>query len=119
VLRAGAFSPESRAALASPQGQRLFQRLREAFPYVIIDAPPILAVAEGLFLQQVVDRILLVVRARVTPRDLVRRAVESLDPARLAGAVMTDVDAGAGAYAYAYPYVREPNAATASGAAPW
>jgi polysaccharide chain length determinant protein (PEP-CTERM system associated) len=115
VLRAGAFSHEARAALASPTGRKVLERLRSTFSYLIIDAPPILAVAEGLFLQQVADSVLLVVRARATPRDMVRRAVDSLDPARLAGVVLTDVDVGAESYGYAYPYVREPKTATAGG----
>jgi succinoglycan biosynthesis transport protein ExoP len=102
VLPAGEFSPLTRGSLSSPLGQRVLTRLRKRFSYVVFDAPPILAVAEGLILQQVVDSVLLVVRARVTPRELVRRSLASLDPQRLAGIVMTDVDGEHESYNYSY-----------------
>jgi succinoglycan biosynthesis transport protein ExoP len=116
LLEAGQATPEARAALASPQAQRVFQRLRQRFRYVIVDSPPVLAVAEGLMLQQVVDSILLVVRARQTPREAVRRALASLESERLAGTVLNGADARS-AYAYAYPYYepREVAGAVAGG----
>lgn len=101
VLEAGRSSPRLRAALASPLAQRVFQRLRQRFGYVVIDAPPLLAVAEGLILQQMVDSILLVVRARKTSKEASLRAVDSLDSPRLAGVVLNDVDAST---VHIYPY---------------
>jgi Mrp family chromosome partitioning ATPase len=103
VLDGGDFTPESRAALGSPLAEKVFRRLRQRFTYVVVDAPPILAVAEGVLLQNVVDSIVLVVRAKMTPRDMVRRAMESLDVARIIGVVMTDVEGNAYTN-YAYPY---------------
>lgn len=100
IIEAGPRSPRTRAALASPLAQRVFQRLRHRYPYVVIDAPPVLALAEGLILQQMVDSTLLVLRAGRTPRELARRAVEELDPSRLAGVVLNGADAAE----YAYPY---------------
>jgi polysaccharide chain length determinant protein (PEP-CTERM system associated) len=101
VLDAGELSHTARAALGSPAARRVFERLRQRFPYVVVDSPPVLAAAEGLWLQQLVDSILLVVRARRTPRELVRRAIESLDFGRLAGVVLTDVDGSLHSYPYA------------------
>ncbi len=100
ILEAGPRSPRTRAALASPLAQRVFQRLRQRYAYMVIDAPPVLAVAEGLILQQMVDSTLLVVRAGQTPRELARRAVDELDPGRLMGVVLNGADAAE----YAYPY---------------
>jgi capsular exopolysaccharide synthesis family protein len=121
VLPAGEYSPETRATLSSPLGQRVLTRLRKRFAYVVFDAPPILAVAEGLILQQLVDSVLLVVRARMTPRELVRRSLASLDPVRLAGIVMTDVQGPHDAYNYPYFNVGSKGSAlTASGSPrPW
>lgn len=121
VLPAGEYSPETRASLSSPLGQRVLTRLRKRFAYVVFDAPPILAVAEGLILQQLVDSVLLVVRARMTPRELVRRSLASLDPVRLAGIVMTDVQGQHDAYNYPYFNVGSRSSAlTASGSPrPW
>jgi Mrp family chromosome partitioning ATPase len=122
LLEAGEATARTRSALASPLAQRVFQRLRQRFAYIVVDAPPVLTVAEGLILQRMVDSILLVVRARVTPRELVRRAVESLDLSRLAGILLNDVGGGLQGYGYdPYPYFDRGDvfdrgdAATASG----
>lgn len=98
LLEAGEASQRTRSALASPLGQRVFARLRQRFDYIVVDAPPVLAVAEGLILQRMVDSILLVVRAGKTPRELVRRAVASLDSGRLAGVLLNDAPAGGPGY---------------------
>jgi Mrp family chromosome partitioning ATPase len=70
---------------------------------VVVDAPPVLAVAETLVLQRMVESILLVLRSGVTPREAARRALQGLDRTRLLGIVMSDVEA-ANTYAYSYPY---------------
>lgn len=102
LLEAGESKPRTRSALASPLAQRVFQRLRQRFAYIVVDAPPVLTVAEGLILQRMVDSILLVVRAGKTPRELVRRAVESVDLSRLAGILLNDVDVRGPGYGYGY-----------------
>ena len=103
ILEGGRPTPEIRSLLSSQQAERVFQRLRQSFRYVIIDTPPILAAAEGLALQHVADAVLVVVRARKTPRDAVRRALAGLDPKRVVGTVLTGADAKS-AYVYPYPY---------------
>ncbi|HUP24836.1 MAG TPA: Wzz/FepE/Etk N-terminal domain-containing protein [Thermoanaerobaculia bacterium] len=103
VLTAGRTSPHTRMALGSRRGQELFDQLRGQFAYVVVDAPPILAVADTLALQGMVESILLVLRSGVTPREAARRALQGLDQARLIGIVMSDVEA-AETYAGSYPY---------------
>lgn len=98
LLEAGEASQRTRATLASPLGQKVFARLRQRFDYIVVDAPPVLAVAEGLILQRMVDSILLVVRARMTPREMVRQAVASLDLSRLAGVLLNDAPSGGPGY---------------------
>ena len=107
LLEGGRPSPEIRALLASPRVEGVFRRLHERFRYIVVDSPPVLAAAEGLALQGAVDAVLLVVRARQTPRDAVRRALAGLDPERLAGTVLSAADPKS-AYAYAYPYYQAP-----------
>lgn len=107
VLVAGRVSPHTRAALGSPRGQKVFEQLRRRFTYVVVDAPPVLAVAETFVLQRLVDSVLVVLRSGVTHREAARRALQSLDPSRLVGFVLSDADA-ATSYAYSYPYYAEP-----------
>ena len=102
VLDAGDFDPASRDALAAPVAEKVFARLRRRFSCLVVDAPPVLAVAEGMLLQRLVDSTVLVVRARMTPREWLRQALENIDFSRLAGVVLTDVDGRPMAYPYAH-----------------
>ena len=62
---------------------------------VLIDAPPVVAVADATILAARVDGVLLVVDSGRTRRDTARRATEQLQRvgARLLGAVLTNVKA--------------------------
>ena len=101
LLEAG--SRSAGGTISTRRLHRLFERLRRSFDYMVVDAPPILALAEGLVLQRTADSVLLVVRARETRRDAAQRALANLDSGRLAGIVLNGVDSTAG-YAAAYPY---------------
>jgi len=48
----------------------MFERLKEQFAYIVVDAPPVLPIADSHILAGLTDRILFVVRARETPREL-------------------------------------------------
>ena len=95
------------AALASPKVRTLFDRLRGRFKLIIVDAPPTMPIADSHILSGLSDKVLFVVRARRTPRELFQHAVESFDASNLIGAVLNDVDYQRSRYAYAYRYYRE------------
>ena len=59
--------------------------------FVIIDVTPILATAEPEVLAALVDGIILVVRAGVTPRETVEQAMVSLEKKKILGAVLNDL----------------------------
>jgi Mrp family chromosome partitioning ATPase len=95
------------AALSSPKTRALFERFKNEFAYVIVDAPPVLPIADSHILAGLVDNILFVVRARQTPRELFQSALEGFDAASLLGAVVNDVDYQRSRYAYAYEYYKK------------
>ncbi len=95
------------AALSSPKARALFDRLKQRFARIIVDAPPTLPIADSHILSGVSDKVLFVVRARSTPRELFQHAVESFDAANLLGAVVNDVDYQRSRYAYAYEYYKK------------
>jgi Mrp family chromosome partitioning ATPase len=70
--------------------------------FIVIDCPPVLAVADALVLAPLVDCVLFVADATATPRGAVVQARAQLDQvgARVLGAVLNNVDAGANGYAY-------------------
>jgi capsular exopolysaccharide synthesis family protein len=92
------------AALSSPKARELFENLKRDFAYVIVDTPPVLPIADSHLLAGLTDKVLLVVRARQTPRELFQHAIDGFDPENLLGAVLNDVDYQRSRYAYAYAY---------------
>ncbi len=95
------------AALASPKSRELFERLKQNYALIIVDAPPILPIADSHILSGLVDKVLFVVRARQTPREIFQHALESFEGANLLGAVLNDVDYERSRYAYAYQYYKK------------
>jgi capsular exopolysaccharide synthesis family protein len=64
--------------LSGPQTEELMSELRSNYDYILLDTPPIAALADGLILASLSDIVVFVVRAHVTrPADL-RAAASSL-----------------------------------------
>jgi capsular exopolysaccharide synthesis family protein len=103
VLPAGLPAARSTELLASTMMHRILTSLRAQFDRIVFDTPP-LAVADTHVLARVCDGILVVVRAGQTPKPAIERALEGVDPARVLGLVLNEVDRAAEAYHYSYDY---------------
>jgi len=68
----------------------LDEALRE-HDLVVLDAPPVLSVADSQVLAALVDAAIVVVRAGSSPYDLVRNAIDLLKP-KTVGVVVNGVD---------------------------
>jgi capsular exopolysaccharide synthesis family protein len=104
----GASSPTGNpvASLSSSKARVLFDRLKQNYRFIIVDAPPTLPIADSHILSGLCDKVVFVVRARRTPRELFQHAIESFDAGNLLGAVLNDVDYQRSRYAYAYEYYK-------------
>jgi non-specific protein-tyrosine kinase len=102
LLPAGPTPSNPAELLAAARGPLLLARAREAATFVILDAPPISAVADALALAAIVDGVLLVVRAGKTRRPAAQRAKDQLERvgANLLGVVLTDAPVERGSYRY-------------------
>jgi capsular exopolysaccharide synthesis family protein len=102
-LPAGPKPPDPAALLSSDRTRTLLAGLRERFPRIIIDSPPVLAVSDASVLATLVDGVLLVVRAHATPVEAVQLARDRLDTigARILGVVLNDVRLSRNRYFYA------------------
>jgi len=71
--------------------ETLLNRLKADYDYVLLDAPPVLPMADINRIAHVVDGIIFVVAAGLTPVSLVKRAISSLemDQTKLVGTVLT------------------------------
>ena len=105
VLASGAKPPNPTEILQSRITQDLIERLRASYDIVIIDAPPLLPVADTSVLATLCDGVILVVRHAATTRDQVSEAVNRLTQVggRLYGVVVNMVAKRAiGSYYYYY-----------------
>ncbi len=78
VLPIGSLEKRSTSLAKAPELARLLTDLRARFEYILIDAPPILPLADITVLAGLADVLVMVVRAGSTPQDVVRRALDTL-----------------------------------------
>jgi len=88
-------SPQEKPAelIGSRKMEALVQELKLRYydRYIIFDATPLLVTTEPEVLARLVDGILIVVRAGVTPRETIKQAIASLDSKKILGFVLNDV----------------------------
>jgi capsular exopolysaccharide synthesis family protein len=107
VLAAGPTPPNPGELLASSHMRAVVEKLRGRFDVVLVDAPPLLPVADASGLAPHTDGVLLSVRYGSTRRDQLRQAATTVERAggRTLGAVLNIVPPRAGsAYGYCYSY---------------
>lgn len=94
VIPAGKLAPDPTEILTSPRMRELLNQLSRQFELVVIDSPPIVAVADGRLLAPQTDAVVLVVRWAKTGREVVGLATKQLQEAggHIVGAVLSMVD---------------------------
>jgi non-specific protein-tyrosine kinase len=88
--------------LASRRLQEMLQELGAQADWVLIDAPPVVAVSDASVLATRADGVLLVLKSGQTRREYARRAKETLEKvnAHIVGSVLTNVGADAAMQGY-------------------
>ena len=84
----------------------VLSELRTRYEYLIVDAPPILPVADMNILAGMADILVLVVRAGSTPRHAVQQSLNKLKPVGQVGVVLTGLMLGDMPY-YSRHYYQE------------
>jgi capsular exopolysaccharide synthesis family protein len=119
VIGAGPGAPNPAQLLASSTMASVLAKLRAGYDYVILDAPPLLPVADATGLAVLADGVLLSVRHGSTSKDQLAQTRTTLERvgARLVGTVLNFVpprDEVSGAYGYDHDYVASPSRAQAT-----
>ena len=109
VLPAGMIPPNPAELLGSKRFEEYFATLSEHFDWVIIDSPPVLAVADASILANTVSGVVFVVGADQTSRHAAKAAIEQLQAvqAHIIGAVLNRVDLEHNPYYYSTYYRKE------------
>ena len=106
VLTSGTIPPMPAELLASERFSRLIEQVREKFDYAVIDAPPVLLVTDPLLLAFAADGIVLVVRAGVTTKTVMKRlrAAVQKHNVKTLGYVLNGLRDDSEGYGYGYGY---------------
>jgi capsular exopolysaccharide synthesis family protein len=109
-IPSGGRRDNSSELVASPRMAELIETVSPNFDWIVIDAPPVLAVTDAVELARAADAVLLVARGSSTPYEVAQRAKAAFSTARILGFVLNNVkDApGKGSYTYNYYYHAEP-----------
>jgi polysaccharide biosynthesis transport protein len=105
VLPFGYNAKNSASLLSSQEFSNILTRLRERYELILIDSPPILSLPDMPIIEQLVDAILLVVRAEMTPKDAVVTGIHSLATQKLLGIIFNGVRSSRPSY-YRHVYSR-------------
>jgi len=106
ILPAGIVPTQPAELLGSVSMRRTLDGLRTRFDRIIIDMPPASPLADVSVASGMVDGVLMIVRAGVTPKPAIERALSGLDAAKVLGLVLNDAGESTVGYAYAgYKYV--------------
>lgn len=106
VLTSGKLPPNPSELLGSEKMRAALEELKDWADWVIIDTPPLLAVADGAAVARYTDGVLLVTKAMSSTREAVKKAGEMLESAggRPIGSVVWGLDATGTRAGYGYGY---------------
>jgi capsular exopolysaccharide synthesis family protein len=106
LLPAGLIPTHPAELLGSSGMRRVLDTLRTRFDRIVIDMPPVAPLADVAIASAMADGVLMIVRAGVTPKPAIERALAGIDPGKVLGLVLNDAGAGGAGYGYGgYGYV--------------
>jgi len=96
-------------------GERMKELIKSVSPYfdwIVIDAPPVLAVTDAVEISRAADAVILVARSGRTPYEVAQRTQTAFGSSRILGYVLNDVNDApkSGSYNYSYYYRSESEA---------
>lgn len=88
ILTAGKSTSNPAELLDSPKWQSVCKMVREQFDFVLMDAPPVAAVADYELLQAVCDSVILVIRPDYTEKSMCMNAISIVPEEKLLGTIL-------------------------------
>jgi Mrp family chromosome partitioning ATPase len=94
ILSGGGVRDNPTELIASKKMEALIDELTTRYRdrYIIFDSTPLLATTEPEILAKLVDGIIIVIRAGVTPRETVKQAIASLEKDKIIGFVLNGLE---------------------------
>ncbi len=91
LLPAGHPPDKPAEVIKSERFRRLLRQLRDRFDAIVIDAPPLMRFVDANILNSYADGLIFVIRAGLTSRQIVRKALGQVTTGRVIGTVLNDV----------------------------
>ena len=109
LLPSGPIPPNPAELLSTDRFRNILGEIKEWFDYVVVDAPPVLGLADAPLLSSVCEGTLMVFEAGKIRRGAALNAVNRLRgaDAHLLGGVLTKYNVKHSGYGYGYAYVNE------------
>lgn len=106
IITSGHIPPNPTELLSGPLFRRLLDDLKEQFDVVIVDAPPVLGLADAVLIGSEADATILIMQSGRNYRGSLKSAVARLSKGgvRIIGAVLTKQNMRALGYSYDYKY---------------
>jgi len=106
VLPCGYVQPNPTELLGSTTLREILGALRTHYDWVLIDTPPVLAMADTAVLSPLADGVVLVVAAETSSRPAVQRAIDQLRSVngRMLGVILNKVNFERNSYYYGQYY---------------
>lgn len=106
MVTSGMIPPAPTELLLRPQFAEVLAEVSQKYDYVLIDTPPVLAVADAGIIGRFTGAALLVLQAERHPLRQIEHAAKRLQLAgvNLRGVVLNDLKSAAASYAYGYGY---------------
>jgi polysaccharide biosynthesis transport protein len=104
-ISGGSIPPNPSEIIGSPRMKAFFIKLRSEYDIILVDSPPIMAVADSEILSRIADLNLLVVSSDSTEIDWLEESVELLshDESKFMGVILNNFNYKSGYHAY-YKY---------------
>lgn len=100
VFPAGRLEQEIYPMFYNHKVKPILTMFRDIYDFIIVDNPPIMPISDEEFLADLLDAIVLVIRAGKTPRDLVNTALESMEGKNIIGILCNGIKRQLSSYHY-------------------
>ncbi|PIU42209.1 MAG: capsular biosynthesis protein [Candidatus Omnitrophica bacterium CG07_land_8_20_14_0_80_42_15] len=106
IITSGTIPQNPSEIIGSDKARAFLEEVKNVFDVIILDAPCILAVTDGLILSSLADGVLNVIMAEKTPREAVMRTISMLKDVKgkILGIVFNKVNLRRSHYYYYYYY---------------
>lgn len=92
IIPAGRAAANPARLIRSPRLTEVISALKLSNDFIVMDMAPVLPVADTKILARLLDGVVMVVRAGVTPREIVQRAIDAVGSDKVLGVVLNGVE---------------------------